>query len=125
MIQSPFMPVYDEDEPKGLFDPRREYDACGVGFIVDLKARPSHQIIVDALRILENLEHRGAVGADPIAGDGGGILTHSDHLGSSPHLQPAPMNESSLGQGGRSRAVGARWESPPVGRVLAWWWVRE
>jgi glutamate synthase (NADPH/NADH) large chain len=75
----PFLPDSEEDEPRGLFDPRREHDACGVGFIADLKARPSHQIIVDALRILENLEHRGAVGADPIAGDGGGILIQIPH----------------------------------------------
>ena len=58
----------------GLFDPRREYDACGVGFIADLKGKKSHQLVKDALAILENLEHRGAVGADPIAGDGAGIL---------------------------------------------------
>ena len=58
----------------GLFDPRREYDACGVGFIADLKDNRSHQLIQDALAILQNLEHRGAVGADPIAGDGAGIL---------------------------------------------------
>jgi glutamate synthase (NADPH/NADH) large chain len=79
MTHSLFMPAYDENEPKGLFDPRREHDACGVGFIVDLKGRPSHQIIADALQILENLEHRGAVGADPIAGDGGGILIQIPH----------------------------------------------
>jgi glutamate synthase (NADPH) large chain len=63
----------------GLFDPRREYDACGVGFIADLKAGKSHQVIKDALYILENLEHRGAVGADPIAGDGAGILIQIPH----------------------------------------------
>ncbi len=59
---------------QGLFDPRREHDACGVGFIADLKKRASHKIIQDALAILENLEHRGAVGADPLSGDGAGIL---------------------------------------------------
>jgi glutamate synthase (NADPH/NADH) large chain len=58
----------------GLFDPKREHDACGVGFIADLKKRASHKIVADALAILENLEHRGAVGADPLAGDGAGIL---------------------------------------------------
>ena len=63
----------------GLFDPRREYDACGVGFIADLKGRKSHRIVKDALYILENLEHRGAVGADPIAGDGAGILIQIPH----------------------------------------------
>jgi glutamate synthase (NADPH/NADH) large chain len=63
----------------GLFDPAREYDACGVGFIADLKRGKSHQIIKDALAILRNLEHRGAVGADPIAGDGAGILIQIPH----------------------------------------------
>src|SRR5262249_30744765 len=64
---------------RGLFDPRREYDACGVGFIADLKGGTSHRLIEDALSILENLEHRGAVGADPIAGDGAGILMQLPH----------------------------------------------
>ena len=59
---------------RGLFDPKREVDACGVGFIADLKGRASHKIISDALEILENLEHRGAVGADPLMGDGAGLL---------------------------------------------------
>ncbi len=67
------------DAPPGLFDPRHERDACGVGFIVDLKGARSHQIIEDAISILENLEHRGAVGADPIAGDGAGILIQIPH----------------------------------------------
>src|SRR5262245_65368529 len=65
--------------PGGLFDPKREYDACGVGFIADLRGGASHDIIKDALYILENLEHRGAVGADPIAGDGAGILIQIPH----------------------------------------------
>src|SRR5262245_15275751 len=60
--------------PSGLFDPRREHDACGVGFIADLKGNRSHELVQDALALLQNLEHRGAVGADPIAGDGAGIL---------------------------------------------------
>ena len=68
-----------EDEHEGLFDPRHERDACGVGFIVDLKGAKSHRIVADALAILENLEHRGAVGADPIAGDGAGILIQIPH----------------------------------------------
>src|SRR5436189_5871290 len=63
----------------GLFDPKREYDACGVGFIANLKGATSHQIVKDALYILENLEHRGAVGADPIAGDGAGLLIQIPH----------------------------------------------
>src|SRR5258708_14483672 len=66
-------------EASGLFDPLREYDACGVGFIANLKGATSHQILKDALYILENLEHGGAVGADPIAGDGAGILIQIPH----------------------------------------------
>jgi glutamate synthase (NADPH/NADH) large chain len=66
-------------EPAGLFDPKREHDACGVGFIADLKGGKSHQVVKDALFILENLEHRGAVGADPLAGDGAGILIQIPH----------------------------------------------
>jgi len=61
-------------EAQGLYDPRNEHDACGVGFIVDIKNRKSHDIIRDGLEILVNLTHRGAVGADPKAGDGAGIL---------------------------------------------------
>src|ERR1700682_2758296 len=63
----------------GLFDPSLEKDSCGVGFIADIKGRPSHQIIKDGLTILLNLEHRGAVGADPRAGDGAGILVQTPH----------------------------------------------
>ena len=59
---------------QGLYDPRNEHDSCGVGFIVNIKGRKSHAIIEDGLRILANLTHRGAVGADPKAGDGAGIL---------------------------------------------------
>src|SRR3954447_6276665 len=66
-------------EAFGLFDPSRETDACGVGFIVDLKNRPSHKIIENGLAILENLEHRGAVGADPLMGDGAGIMVQIPH----------------------------------------------
>src|SRR5580658_9369068 len=63
----------------GLFDPALEKDSCGVGFIADIKGRKSHQIVKDGLTILLNLEHRGAVGADPRAGDGAGILVQTPH----------------------------------------------
>src|SRR6476619_5095384 len=63
----------------GLHDPALDKDSCGVGFIADIKGRKSHQIVEDALRILCNLEHRGAVGADPRAGDGAGILVQIPH----------------------------------------------
>jgi glutamate synthase (NADPH/NADH) large chain len=59
----------------GLYDSRFEHDACGVGFVADLSARGGHDVIASALRVLCNLEHRGAAGADPDTGDGAGILT--------------------------------------------------
>ncbi len=66
-------------EAEGLFDPSLEKDSCGVGFIANIKGQKSHQIVSDALSILCNLEHRGAVGADPRAGDGAGILVQIPH----------------------------------------------
>ncbi len=59
---------------QGLYDPRNEHDACGVGFIAQMKNVKSHQIVRDGLAMLENLTHRGAVGADPLMGDGAGVL---------------------------------------------------
>jgi len=59
----------------GLYDSRFEHDACGVGFVADLTARGGHDVVASALRVLCNLEHRGAAGADPDTGDGAGILT--------------------------------------------------
>jgi glutamate synthase (NADPH/NADH) large chain len=59
---------------QGLYDPRHEHDACGVGFIVHIKGHKSHAIVKQGLDLLRNLTHRGAVGADPFAGDGAGIL---------------------------------------------------
>ena len=58
----------------GLYDPRNEHDSCGVGFVVNIKGRKSHDIIRRGLEILVNLDHRGAVGADPLVGDGSGCL---------------------------------------------------
>src|SRR5712671_6934954 len=60
--------------PQGLYDPRNEHDACGVGFIAHIKNRKSHGIVADGIQILLHLAHRGAVSADPLAGDGAGIL---------------------------------------------------
>jgi len=58
----------------GLYDPANEHDACGVGFVAHIKGQKSHAIVSNALKILENLDHRGAVGADKLMGDGAGIL---------------------------------------------------
>ncbi|MGB3165348.1 MAG: glutamate synthase large subunit [Alteraurantiacibacter sp.] len=59
---------------QGLYDPRNEHDNCGMGFVAHIKGAKSHDIIGQALEILANLDHRGAVGADPLLGDGAGIL---------------------------------------------------
>jgi len=62
-------------EKQGLYDPQFERDSCGVGFVVDMKGRPSHRIVDLAISALLNLEHRGATGAETNTGDGAGILT--------------------------------------------------
>ena len=59
---------------QGLYDPANEHDACGVGFIAHIKGNKTHEIVLQGLEILKNLDHRGAVGADPLQGDGAGIL---------------------------------------------------
>ncbi|MBA2590640.1 MAG: glutamate synthase large subunit [Alphaproteobacteria bacterium] len=59
---------------QGLYDPANEHDACGVGFVANIKGAKSHEIIGLGLQLLINLDHRGAVGADPLVGDGAGIL---------------------------------------------------
>ncbi|KAK1178463.1 glutamate synthase large subunit [Streptomyces sp. NBS 14/10] len=59
---------------QGMYDPRDEHDACGVGFVATLTGEASHELVEQALTVLRNLEHRGATGADPRSGDGAGIL---------------------------------------------------
>ncbi|MEP7349781.1 MAG: glutamate synthase large subunit [Sphingorhabdus sp.] len=59
---------------QGLYDPRHEHDACGVGFIANIKGIKTHSTVTRGLEILVNLDHRGAVGADPLLGDGAGLL---------------------------------------------------
>ena len=61
-------------QAQGLYDPSHEHDACGVGFIAHIKGSKSHSIVEQGLMILKNLDHRGAVGADKLMGDGAGIL---------------------------------------------------
>ncbi|MEK7782406.1 MAG: glutamate synthase subunit alpha, partial [Candidatus Binatota bacterium] len=64
---------------QGLYDPRFEHDACGVGFVVNIKGKKSYQIVEQALTILENLDHRGACGCEENTGDGAGILLQVPH----------------------------------------------
>ncbi|MEE3719037.1 glutamate synthase large subunit [Tumidithrix elongata RA019] len=72
--------MMNSSAPKqGLYDPQFEHDACGVGFIVHMKGQKSHEIVEQALTILENLEHRGACGCETNTGDGAGILMQVPH----------------------------------------------
>src|SRR6266581_3647031 len=64
---------------QGLYDPRFEHDACGVGFVVNIKGEKSHEIIEQALTVLQNLDHRGACGCEENTGDGAGILLQIPH----------------------------------------------
>lgn len=64
---------------RGLYYPQFEHDACGMGFVADISGKKSHQILKDALEILVHMTHRGAVGADPLTGDGAGVMTQIPH----------------------------------------------
>ncbi len=77
------------DRNHGMFDPRHEHDACGVGFIANIRGVRSHEIIRDADRILQNMDHRGARGCEPNTGDGAGMLTALPHA----FLQKAAREE--------------------------------
>ena len=67
-------PITSAPPAQGLYDPANEHDACGVGFVAHIKGKRSHGIVEQGLLILKNLDHRGAVGADALMGDGAGIL---------------------------------------------------
>jgi len=64
---------------QGLYDPQFEHDACGVGFVVDIKGRKSHRILQQGIEVLKNLDHRGASGAEVNTGDGAGVLMQMPH----------------------------------------------
>src|SRR6266496_4343940 len=66
-------------EPQGLYRPQNEHDACGVGFVANIKGRKSHEIVEQGLQILRNLDHRGACGCEVNTGDGAGILLQLPH----------------------------------------------
>src|SRR5689334_11571245 len=69
----------EQPRPQGLYDPRHEHDACGIGFVAQLGGVRSHEIVRDGLALLDNMSHRGAVGCDPCSGDGAGILLQLPH----------------------------------------------
>ena len=64
---------------QGLYDPAKEHDACGVGFVANIEGRKSHDIVLKGIQVLINLTHRGACGCDPETGDGAGILIQIPH----------------------------------------------
>ena len=75
----PAQPRTSPPGKQGLYDPQFEHDACGLGFVVNIKGRKSHQNVTDALQILVNLDHRGACGCEANTGDGAGILLQLPH----------------------------------------------
>jgi glutamate synthase domain-containing protein 1 len=77
---------------RGLYDPRFEHDACGVGMVCHLKGEKSHRIIADGLKILVNLTHRGACGCDETTGDGAGIRQQARSV-TNFELFPKPAEE--------------------------------
>ncbi len=91
-------PIQSVPAAQGLYDPSNEHDACGVGFVAHIKGKKSHDIIQQGLKILENLDHRGAVGADPLMGDGAGILIQI----------PDAFYREEMAQPGRDAAAGRR-----------------
>ncbi|SHF09889.1 glutamate synthase large subunit [Alkalibacter saccharofermentans] len=74
------MRTNDLPTKQGLYDPAYEHDACGMGFVVNIKGNKSHDIIDEAMTVLENLSHRGASGADENTGDGAGIMVQIPHV---------------------------------------------
>ena len=88
---------------QGLYDPRNEHDACGVGFIAQMKGVKSHQIVSDGLAMLKNLTHRGAVGSDPLMGDGAGVLVQ---------IPDKFFREEMAAQGRRAAARRPLWRRP-------------
>ena len=75
----PMKSVSSMPAKQGLYDPAFEHDACGIGFVVNIKGRQSHQLVEQALTVLENLDHRGACGCEENTGDGAGVLMQVPH----------------------------------------------
>ena len=71
--------VFHLNNKQGLYDPANEHDACGVGLVVNIHGGKSHEIVESALKVLENMRHRGAEGADSKTGDGAGIMLQIPH----------------------------------------------
>src|ERR1700690_3412444 len=85
---------------QGLYDPQFEHDSCGVGFVVNMKGRKSHQLVADALQILVNLDHRGACGREANTGAGAGTLMQRPHESRLKPTDPAGFKLPAAGQSG-------------------------
>jgi glutamate synthase domain-containing protein 1 len=116
--------------PQGLYDPGNERDACGIGFIANIKGERSHEIIVKGIQILINLTHRGACGCDPETGDGAGLTIQVPHeffareCGRLGFTLPNPGEYgwgwcSAGGPGGAVRGCAGRWFGKGLS-VLGW-----
>ena len=90
MTHSPLTNRAGLPQKQGLYDPRFEHDACGMGFVVNIKGVPSHEILQQAITILNHLNHRGASGAEPNTGDGAGILFQIPHKFFQKHTPSLP-----------------------------------
>ena len=89
-------PRYSSPRPAGLYDPAREHDGCGVACIARLDGKPLHEVVQRALATLDQLEHRGAAGADPETGDGAGILIQLPHAFLRKHAGEFGLEEGAL-----------------------------
>src|SRR2546423_4122272 len=94
------MKLIEPPAKQGLYDPQHEHDACGVGFLVNIKGKKSNQIIRQALDILVNLNHRGACGCEKNTGDGAGILLQMPHSFLKEACEDAKVSLPSLGEYG-------------------------
>ena len=72
-------PMLGRPKKQGLYDPQFEHDACGVGFVADIKGRKTHRILQQGIEVLKNLDHRGASGSEVNTGDGAGVLMQMPH----------------------------------------------
>ena len=104
---------------QGLYDPARERDGCGMGFVAHSRSERSNEIIAQGLEILTNLDHRGGLGADPTMGDGAGCLIQipdalfRDWAGAEGHTLPAPASSAPASGG-----TGPSWQ--PSAQMPSW-----
>ena len=106
---------------QGLYDPANEHDACGVGFVVNIRGEKSHQIVRSGLEILVNLTHRGACGCDPLTGDGAGILTQIPHEFFAAKAARAGLRAAAAGRLRRGHGLSAPRPKPSAGSAKSGW----